>query len=156
MSTRRHQKGRKHRTVNRTPRPVAATAPVDGRPASRPASPATALAAAPAGVPAPVVAPAPAAPAPVAPAPRSEQSPERGPGARPEPAAERRPEPALPRTALKTLEQLRAAGGDGTTVDDLSAVVGYQPATIVRHIDTLVAAELVHQRDGRWYAVSVG
>ncbi|MDX3078555.1 helix-turn-helix transcriptional regulator, partial [Streptomyces sp. MI02-7b] len=87
---------------------------------------------------------APAAPAPAAPAPRSEQSPER------------QPEPALPRTALKTLEQLRAAGGDGTTIDDLSASVGYQPATIVRHIDTLVAAELVHQREGRWYAVSGG
>ncbi|MFD3457557.1 hypothetical protein ACFWVC_35945 [Streptomyces sp. NPDC058691] len=144
MSTRRHQKGRKHRTVNRTPRPVAATAPAAGRPASRPASsPAAApVAAAPAAVPAPAVAVA--APAPAAPAPRSEQSPEP------------QPEPALPRTALKTLEQLRAAGGDGTTVDDLSASVGYQPATIVRHIDTLVAAELVHQRDGRWYAVSGG
>ncbi|MFJ4846754.1 MULTISPECIES: hypothetical protein [unclassified Streptomyces] len=147
MSTRRNQKGRKHRTVNRTPRPVAAGAPVAGRPTVRPVSPSSAPAAAPAGGPAPVV-----AAVPVAPAPRSEQSPERRPEARPEP----QPEPALPRTALKTLEQLRAAGGDGTTIDDLSASVGYQPATIVRHIDTLVAAELVHQRDGRWYAVSAG
>ncbi|MEU6344712.1 hypothetical protein ABZ883_27605 [Streptomyces sp. NPDC046977] len=143
MSTRRNQKGRKHRTVNRTPRPVAAAAPVAGRPVARPVSPSSAPAAAPARGPAPVE-----AAVPVAPAPRSEQSPER----RPEP----QPEPALPRTALKTLEQLRAAGGDGTTIDDLSATVGYQPATIVRHIDTLVAAELVHQRDGRWYAVSAG
>ncbi|MFF3562661.1 hypothetical protein ACFYXS_21730 [Streptomyces sp. NPDC002574] len=141
MSTRRHQKGRKHRTVNRTPRPVAAGAPVAGRPASRTASPAAPATAVPAAVPAPATAPA---PSPAAPAPRSERSPER------------RPEPALPRTALKTLEQLRAAGGDGTTIDDLSASVGYQPATIVRHIDTLVAAELVHQREGRWYAVSGG
>ncbi|MDX2703496.1 helix-turn-helix transcriptional regulator [Streptomyces sp. PA03-6a] len=60
----------------------------------------------------------------------------------------------LARTALKTLQELRAAGSDGTTIDALSASVGYQPATIARHIDSLAAHHLVHQRDGRWYAVA--
>jgi DNA-binding transcriptional ArsR family regulator len=131
MSTRRHQKGRKHRTVNRTPRPVA-PAPAHAAP---PAVPAT--------VPATVPAPAPAPPP--------------GPSATahvPAPAEPRPEETGLARTALKTLQQLRAAGSDGTTIDALSAIVGYQPATIARHIDSLAAHHLVHQREGRWYAVT--
>ncbi|MEU1620265.1 helix-turn-helix transcriptional regulator [Streptomyces sp. NPDC005722] len=72
----------------------------------------------------------------------------------PSPAEPRREESGLARTALKTLQQLRAAGSDGTTIDALSASVGYQPATIARHIDSLAAHHLVHQRDGRWYAVA--
>ncbi|WP_431962965.1 hypothetical protein [Actinacidiphila sp. bgisy160] len=138
MSTRRHQKGRKHRTVNRTPRPVA---PV------RAAGPATPAPPIPSGTQAPVPVPAPAASTAPVPVP--------APAAAPVPApAEPRPEESgLARTALKTLQQLRAAGRDGTTIDDLSASVGYQPATIARHIDSLAAHHLVHQRDGRWYAV---
>ncbi|MFF7209152.1 hypothetical protein ACFZAU_01285 [Streptomyces sp. NPDC008238] len=72
----------------------------------------------------------------------------------PSPAEPRPEESGLARTALKTLQQLRAAGSDGTTIDALSASVGYQPATIARHIDSLAAHHLVHQRDGRWYAVT--
>ena len=117
MSTRRHQKGRKHRTVNRTPRPVAPVAAAVPPPAE------------------PVAAAVP-------------------PPAEPRPDTSGPEEPGLARTALKTLQQLRAAGRDGTTIDALSASVGYQPATIVRHIDSLAAHHLVHQRDGRWYAVT--
>lgn len=62
---------------------------------------------------------------------------------------------ALPRTTLRTLRRLREAGDDGTTLDDLGVLVGYQPATVARHIDTLAAHRLVHHRDGLWYAVPV-
>ncbi|MDX2644946.1 hypothetical protein PV341_15520, partial [Streptomyces sp. PA03-1a] len=72
----------------------------------------------------------------------------------PAPAEPRLEESGLARTALKTLQELRAAGSDGTTIDALSASVGYQPATIARHIDSLAAHHLVQQRDGRWYAVT--
>ncbi|MDX3234590.1 helix-turn-helix transcriptional regulator [Streptomyces sp. ME03-5709C] len=72
----------------------------------------------------------------------------------PHPAEPCPEESGLARTALKTLRQLRAAGRDGTTIDALSASVGFQPATIARHIDSLAAHHLVHQRDGRWYAVT--
>ena len=71
----------------------------------------------------------------------------------PHPAEPRPEESGLARTALRTLRQLRAAGRDGTTIDALSASVGYQPATIARHIDSLATHHLVHQRNGRWYAV---
>ncbi|MGW3245347.1 helix-turn-helix domain-containing protein [Streptomyces sp. NPDC001070] len=127
MSTRRHQKGRRHRTVNRTPRPVT---PVHAAPATVPVP-------APAGAPAPAPPPGPSTTANV-----------------PAPAEPRPEETGLARTALKTLQQLRAAGTDGTTIDALSASVGYQPATIARHIDSLAAHHLVHQREGRWYAVT--
>ncbi|WP_406272517.1 ArsR family transcriptional regulator [Actinacidiphila glaucinigra] len=172
MSTRRHQKGRKHRTVNRTPRPVAPVGTaVTGATATPPASPdspapaapsrtaATAPLRAPAAPPAtaparsaavPTVPPPAVAPAP-APAPAAAAVP---PPAGPRPDVSGPEESGLARTALKTLQQLRAAGRDGTTIDALSASVGYQPATIVRHIDSLAAHHLVHQRDGRWYAVT--
>ncbi|MEU4096262.1 hypothetical protein [Streptomyces sp. NPDC026673] len=151
MSTRRHQKGRRHRTVNRTPRPVA---PVS---AAEAATPAVTPAPPPAPAPAPAPVPTPA-PLPVpAPAPAPTPSPVPAPAAAtvPPPAGPRPEEAAgLARTALKTLQQLRAAGSDGTTIDALSASVGYQPTTIARHIDSLAAHHLVHQRDGRWYAVT--
>lgn len=155
MSTRRHQKGRRHRTVNRTPRPVA---PVSAAEAATPATPA----ATPAPPPAPAPGPAPTtpttpAPLPVpAPAPAPTPSPVPAPAAVtvPSPAGPRPEEAGLARTALKTLQQLRAAGSDGTTIEALSVSVGYQPATITRHIDSLAAHHLVHQRDGRWYAVT--
>ncbi|MFE0632691.1 hypothetical protein ACFW3D_37775 [Streptomyces sp. NPDC058864] len=168
MSTRRHQKGRKHRTVNRTPRPVApvrtgtaagtATPPAPPVPAD-PAVPSRTAVAAPA-VPAPAAPPvAPAAS--TVPAPSAAPAPAPGPAPAtaatpsvPPPAAPRPEESGLARTALKTLQQLRAAGSDGTTIDALSESVGYQPATIARHIDSLAAHHLVHQRDGLWYAVT--
>ncbi|MFD8077390.1 hypothetical protein ACFV3E_32620 [Streptomyces sp. NPDC059718] len=157
MSTRRHQKGRKHRTVNRTPRPVAPvrTAPA-AAPVASPVPPAPSGTAVPAPVPAPSAPPGastarPPAPVP-APAPASARTPAAA--AVPAPAEPRPEESGLARTALKTLQELRAAGSDGTTIDALSASVGYQPATIARHIDSLAAHHLVHQRDGRWYAVT--
>ncbi|SNS21814.1 helix-turn-helix transcriptional regulator [Actinacidiphila glaucinigra] len=160
MSTRRHQKGRKHRTVNRTPRPVApAGTAVTGATATPPASPAPAVpsrTAATAPVPAPAAPPA-TSPVPTVPAPAPAPAPATAavpPPAGPRPDASGPEESGLARTALKTLQQLRAAGRDGTTIDALSASVGYQPATIVRHIDSLAAHHLVHQRDGRWYAVT--
>lgn len=149
MSTRRHQKGRKHRTVNRTPRPVAPvrTAPA-AAPAASPVPPAPSGTAVPAPVPAPAAPPGASTARPPAPAPAPAAA------AVPAPAEPRPEESGLARTALKTLQELRAAGSDGTTIDALSASVGYQPATIARHIDSLAAHHLVHQRDGRWYAVA--
>ncbi|WP_431952762.1 helix-turn-helix domain-containing protein, partial [Actinacidiphila sp. bgisy167] len=151
MSTRRHQKGRKHRTVNRTPRPVApvradtAAAPTPAEPATAPGPAAPSPTAVAASVPGPAAPPVTTSSA--VPSPTAVAAP-----AVPHPAAPRPEESGIARTALKTLQQLRAAGSDGTTIDALSATVGYQPATIARHIDSLAAHHLVHQRDGRWYA----
>lgn len=158
MSTRRHQKGRKHRTVNRTPRPVApvrtdtaAAAPTPAEPATAPGPAAPSPTAVAASVPGPAAPPG-TTPSAV-PSPASAVAAPAG-SAVPHPAAPRPEESGIARTALKTLQQLRAAGSDGTTIDALSATVGYQPATIARHIDSLAAHHLVHQRDGRWYAVT--
>ncbi|MEN8655772.1 hypothetical protein ABCR94_35665 [Streptomyces sp. 21So2-11] len=56
------------------------------------------------------------------------------------------------RPAERTWQHLRTCGDTGASVDELSGVVGYQPATITRHVDGLAAHHLAQQRDGRWYA----
>ncbi|WP_274560756.1 hypothetical protein [Streptomyces spiramyceticus] len=106
---RRKQKGRRHRQVNRTPRPV--TRSVTAQAAAVPDT-GTAF--------------------------RSVS------------------EGGIGRPAERTWQQLKSRADTGMSIDELSAVVGYQPATISRHVDGLAAHRLAHQRDGRWYPEPAG
>ncbi|MDJ0460522.1 hypothetical protein [Streptomyces sp. H27-C3] len=107
MRKRRKQKGRRHRRVNRTPRPVTRTRPSESA----------------------------------------------GTGAVDEKIVFRPVQAGgIGRPAERTWQHLRTCGDTGASVDELSGVVGYQRATITRHVDGLAAHHLAQQRDGRWYA----
>lgn len=157
MAKRRQQKGRKHRTVNRTPRPVsrsgAARTPVAAAPtgregaaraATRPAATATTPATAPA-------APAPAAPAP---APSAAAADAPVPAGRTVPDAELfapASSGGLGRSAARTWEQLRAGGATGLALEELAERAGYQPATVGKHLGGLADRGLAELREERWY-----
>ncbi|UNZ16466.1 hypothetical protein [Streptomyces sp. 891-h] len=148
----KRQKGRKHRRVNRTPRPVAsatraratrATGTLGTRtdaPAPRPA-------------PAPETShqTAPQTTAPQANAPQADAA-----GARtPEAVGElfRTPvrDGGLGQSAGRTWERVREAGARGATVEELAAAVGYQERTVLKHLQGLAEHGLAEQ-DGtdRW------
>ncbi|MEV4743161.1 hypothetical protein [Streptomyces sp. NPDC049555] len=91
----KRQKGRRHRRVNRTPRPVRTS----------PARTAT------------------------GPEPRS-----------------------LGRHEARTWEGLRASGTGGASIEELSAAVGYQARTILKHMTGLSGQGLAELRGDRWYA----
>ncbi|MEU7315845.1 helix-turn-helix transcriptional regulator [Streptomyces sp. NPDC007083] len=182
----KRQKGRKHRTVNRTPRPVGpavrarsvrATAAdrtgADKTVPDRTAAAGTAAAHGQAGrAEAPAARPLPAPGG----TPRGipETTPEKGPG-KPEQGPESAPQPAagseaaeelfrtpardggLGQSAGRTWERVRAAGASGTTVEELSASVGYQERTVLKHLLGLAEHGLAEQHGpGRWRPVTEG
>ncbi|MFF8494357.1 hypothetical protein ACF06O_26335 [Streptomyces albidoflavus] len=148
----RKQKGRRHRTVNRTPRPVTRTRPPGSAgQGTGPAAPTATARQAPArpasGT---TTAPPPARP-PAAEAPRTGSAP------LPEvPAEVFAPVGAggLGRTAERSWRHLAAAGAQGAALDEVSAAAGYQPATVTRHLEGLAGRGLARLDGERWYAVT--
>ncbi|CAM5290812.1 hypothetical protein [Streptomyces abikoensis] len=122
----KRQKGRRHRRVNRTPRPVGAGRLRAAAAAPRPAVARTASQ--PAGTAAPVTPAAPPAPAPAA------------------PVAE------LGRHAARTWESLRTCGPEGASLEELCTAAGYQPRTVTKHVQGLADLGLAELRGERWYA----
>ncbi|MEY9840716.1 hypothetical protein [Streptacidiphilus sp. EB103A] len=118
------QKGRRHRTVNRRPRPVGS-------------------AAGPVPVPVPVtkVVKAEAAEAAVA-------SVEEGVGPLFQTALR---DGGLGLPAARTWRHLLESDRSGATVEEISATVGYQPQTIGRHVSGLLKYGMVRESEGRWY-----
>lgn len=145
----RKQKGRRHRRVNRTPRPVTRTRqPQDVAPS---AATGPSAAVAPPAVPAPTPAPAPqAVQPPQAKLPHPAGSPDEKAVFGPVSSG------GIGRPAERTWRRLTDCGDTGASVDELSTDVGYQQATITRHVEGLAAHHLAHQRDGRWYAAQAG
>ncbi|MFJ4713626.1 helix-turn-helix domain-containing protein [Streptomyces sp. NPDC088785] len=152
MSNTTKKKGRRHRTVNRTPRPVGTvTAP-------------RAESTAPVTLPGQKVepdldrvlrnlgygrlrVPAPAGAAERRPAPR-ETAPR--PPRTPQPTGETAA--PLHKNARLTLEALARTAG-GSTLDQVCAAVGWTPRTVARHLKTLADAGLAAQaEDGLWSA----
>ncbi|UNT00087.1 hypothetical protein MMF93_29250 [Streptomyces tubbatahanensis] len=194
----KRQRGRRHRQVNRTPRPVGPAVRVTATreaavPAARPRTPAaapTTTGAPPAAVPEPAragdTAPGPQAARPQAtvagpatpperrlPSPEPASAPDCDPmGAAPSesatvPAPAHAPEslgvlfrtPArdggLGQSAARTWQEVKEAGADGLTVEELSARVGYQSRTIAKHLLGLAEHGVVEQHaPDRWRPVS--
>ncbi|MGP3986176.1 hypothetical protein [Streptomyces sp. 3N207] len=172
----KRQKGRKHRKVNRTPRPVGSTTPARATratatsraaatraPAARPEAPT------PRPAPAPESAPAPAPE--TAPVPTSASAPESAAASAPGSAAESAPtteavselfrtparDGGLGQSAGRTWDRVRAAGASGRTVEELSASVGYQERTVLKHLQGLAEHGLVERYDAdRWRALPTG
>ncbi|MFF7730035.1 hypothetical protein [Streptomyces sp. NPDC008001] len=143
----KRQKGRRHRRVNRTPRPVGAA-----RPRSTAAAPQTASPAVPQPAAQVVAQPAgePAAEA----ASRAVRQPAAG---RPAEAVagapvEQAAQPGLGRHAARTWESLRTYGAAGASLEELCAAAGYQPRTVTKHVQGLADQGLAELRDERWYA----
>ncbi|MHB9756034.1 winged helix-turn-helix domain-containing protein [Streptomyces sp. BYX5S] len=159
-TNRTKKKGRRHRTVNRTPRPVTRR-----EAAVEPGATPTAAAVVPGQgsgpdldrvldrlgygrlrFPAPTPAPA-SAPAPVstpAPAPKdtvAEPSPEQAQGVA-----------NLAKNTRLTLDRL-AGAAHGLTLEQLCEEVGWTPRTVARHLKKLADGALAEQaEDGRWFA----
>ncbi|MCZ4123606.1 hypothetical protein [Streptomyces sp. H39-S7] len=141
----KHQKGRRHRTVNRNPRPVGIARP--------PAAPRT---------------PAASGPATGRTVVADEQSGTRAPetsqpAARQQPATPEKPvAPDAPRSseavpdgglghhAVRTWQEVQSAGDDGITVDELCTAVGYQSRTILKHLKVLAQDGLAEPHGERW------
>ncbi|WP_328580988.1 hypothetical protein [Streptomyces sp. NBC_00370] len=127
----KHKKGRKHRTVNRTPRPVG---PAAGRRAATPTAKGL-----------------------IPPPAHTATSEPQGPG---EPAAQEEPagpvfynsarNGGLGLHAAKTWRELNTAGASGVSVDELSAAAGYQAPTITKHLKGLARYGLAEQNGDRW------
>ncbi|MBO8186199.1 hypothetical protein [Streptomyces spirodelae] len=151
----KRQKGRKHRRVNRTPRPVASAtraraARATGTPGDLPDAPAPRPAPAPEtshGT-APTQTPAPQANAPQA---AAEAAGTRTPQAVGELFRTPVRDGGLGQSAGRTWERVREAGARGTTVEELAAAVGYQERTVLKHLQGLAEHGLAEQ-DGtdRW------
>ncbi|WP_461019388.1 helix-turn-helix domain-containing protein [Streptomyces daliensis] len=145
----KRQKGRKHRTVNRTPRPRGA-----GR-RTRGAMPGQTSSAPPPRA----QAPEPAAKASTAKAAATEAGTGTSGGAGAGGDAPVFSGPArdggLGRNAARTWERLEGSA-DGTTVDELCASVGYTAPTIRKHLSGLAEHGMAEERDGRWYAAQDG
>lgn len=162
------QKGRRHRKVNRTPRPVGpatratATRATTVRTAPAPEQPERAPVPEPASAPGSTSAPVAASVPDPAPAPDAVPAP-----AASVPAPTRPPEslgalfrtPAreggLGQSAARTWEEVRHAGSAGVTVEELAARVGYQSRTIAKHLLGLAEHGVVEQHaPDRWRPVS--
>ncbi|MEW2218578.1 hypothetical protein AB0939_04575 [Streptomyces sp. NPDC006990] len=171
----KRQKGRRHRTVDRTPRPVGSAvrarsvrATAADRTAPDAAAPdrTAAHGTAPHRTEAPATRPVPAPGG--TPLGTSEAAPRSGPGQRPQ----RAPRPpsgseaadelfrtpardgGLGQSAGRTWDRVRAAGASGTTVEELSASVGYQERTVLKHLLGLAEHGLAEQHGpGRWRPV---
>ncbi|MFH8371477.1 MerR family transcriptional regulator [Streptomyces sp. NPDC018031] len=136
----KHKKGRKHRTVNRTPRPVG--------PARRPT----------ARIPAASAAAAVSETNPVREH-RAEKAVTFGADRAPtrketegELSHDTSGDAGLGRHANRTWHQLQAVGAAGTTVEELSVAVGYQSRTILKHLKTMAGHGMAEQRGDRWHA----
>ncbi|MEU1677119.1 hypothetical protein ABZ752_34580 [Streptomyces roseifaciens] len=149
----KRQKGRRHRRVNRTPRPVGAA--VRRRSPAAAPQPAVAHTAAQSAAPAAARQPV-AQKAPERPLERAAARPAARPAAVPErAAAERAAPPAAPelgRHIVRTWESLRTCGAAGASLEELCAAAGYQPRTVTKHVQGLVDQGLAELRDERWYA----
>lgn len=130
----RQQKGRRHRTVNRRPRPVGSGTP-------RLRGPAVRAGEAPAGGASASGAPTGGAASVEVPAAREEAGPLFSHASK---------DGGLGLPAARTWRQLALAGAAGATVEDLSATVGYQPPTIVRHLRGLSRYGMADQQGSRW------
>ncbi|MFD6154003.1 hypothetical protein [Streptomyces sp. NPDC060243] len=158
MAKRRQQKGRKHRQVNRTPRPVtrtgaarlvaAAGGPERPRPAGTPDAPTTARTSTPAASAPPAPAPQDAPAAPEIPAPARRTAPVVEAGDLFAPAAAG----GLGRSAARTFAQLREGGPAGLALDELAERAGFQPNTVGKHLSGLAERGVAERRGDRWYA----
>ncbi|MFE1292959.1 hypothetical protein [Streptomyces sp. NPDC058751] len=128
----RHTKGRRHRKVNMTPRPVG--------PRRSPYEVRERAAAATAGT-----GPGPA---------RTEPSvPGRGTAEeRAEAVARTVGESGLSRHAVRTWERLAQAGTGGAEVDGLAEAVGFQRSTVLGHLKGLAGLGLAEDHEGVWRA----
>ncbi|AXQ55351.1 MULTISPECIES: hypothetical protein [Streptomyces] len=151
----RKQKGRRHRTVNRTPRPVTRTRPPGSAgQGTGPAAPTAGAHQAPAVRPASGTTTAPPPAQAQSPAPGASRT---GSAAPPEvPAEVFAPVSAggLGRTAERSWRHLAAAGAKGAVLDEVSAAAGYQPATVTRHLEGLAERGFARLDGERWYAVA--
>ena len=163
----KRQKGRKHRTVNRTPRPVGPARH------DRAATPVTRTSAATAPAPATTSAPASAAKTPAPKTSATETSAAETPAAKaPTPASKAPAAPpgtsgteeahapvftraardgGLGRPAARTWDELQVHRQKGAEVGELSDSAGFTAATIRKHLTGLERYGLAEQRDGRWY-----
>ncbi|MDT0450024.1 hypothetical protein [Streptomyces hesseae] len=121
----KRQKGRRHRRVNRTPRPVGPSRHGAARPEPRPEHRAEQ---------------------------RHEPRVEGRVEARVK--ARSKEVPALGRHEARTWNGLLARGAEGASVDELCLAVGYQARTIVKHVAGLADHGLAELRDERWYATA--
>lgn len=139
----KRQKGRKHRTVNRTPRPRGPAGPRTPESTSPAATggPATASTSAPAA--APGTEPA-SGHAPDAAHPASGET--YGPVFT-SPAREG----GLGRPAARTWEALAETGEHGCTAEELSSAAGFTAATVRKHLTGLARYGLAERRDDRWF-----
>ena len=53
--------------------------------------------------------------------------------------------------AARTWRHLLESDRGGATVEEISATVGYQPQTIGRHVNGLLKYGMVRESEGRWY-----
>ncbi|NLU71058.1 hypothetical protein HCC30_27915, partial [Streptomyces sp. HNM0574] len=63
-------------------------------------------------------------------------------------------EGGLGRSAAQTWRQLKERGAEGATLQELSEAVGFQQATVSKHVTGLADHSLALRRDDRWYAAS--
>ncbi|MFJ5271158.1 hypothetical protein [Streptomyces sp. NPDC088358] len=170
----RHRKGRRHRTVNMTPRPVGragapravppATAGREEVAAGR-GTPPTDRGARVAGREEPAAGREEPNTGREAPATGGEgvrtaaraPLPEQNQGDEDHPAVLRRVrESGLSRHAVRTWEQLASAGVQGSGLDELCAAVGFQEATVLRHLKGLADQGLVVREESLWRAAGAG
>ena len=119
------QKGRRHRTVNRRPRPVrSAVGPVQAQKAEK------------------------AEKAVQVPSVEAGAGPEEGVGPLFQTAVR---DGGLGLPAARTWRHLLDSDRGGATVEEISATVGYQPQTIGRHVNGLLKYGMVRESEGRWY-----
>lgn len=62
-------------------------------------------------------------------------------------------EGGLGRSAAQTWRHLQERGSEGASLEELCEEVGYQQPTVAKHMAGLAGHSLVQQSDGRWYAV---
>lgn len=133
----KHQKGRRHRRVNRTPRPVSRT----GRDRAAQGAPSVAAAPAPASVGDSLVLPSQGRPAAV-PVPEPGGS-----------AFASKADGGLGHPARRTWSALRAAGTRESGVGELCEAVGFTERTVLKHLEGLAAHGLAVQGvGGGWVA----
>lgn len=65
-------------------------------------------------------------------------------------------ESGLSRHAVRTWEQLASAGVQGSGLDELCAAVGFQEATVLRHLKGLADQGLVVREESLWRAAGAG
>lgn len=136
----KHQKGRRHRTVNRNPRPAG--------PARPPAAPRTPAAgrvvpdAEQGGTRTPETSPQAQAP----------QTAKTAKSVKPDAprAADPVPDGGLGHHAARTWQEVQSAGDGGITVEELCTAVGYQSRTILKHLKVLAQDGLAEPFGERW------